>query len=102
MDLYDSCIFIYYLSFFQTIKECTQDMDPTTWNAYQIVSNRARALCYATRQQQFRMKTEYTVNKLVYTTQEQLDTMTEIKVCVLIISFQRTNQILVVRSVPRT
>ena len=55
-------------------------MDPTTWNAYQIVSNRARALCYATRQQQFRMKTEYTVNKLVYTTQEQLDTMDEIKV----------------------
>ena len=77
-------------------------MDPTTWNAYQIVSNRARALCYATRQQQFRMKTEYTVNKLVYTTQEQLDTMTEIKVRVLIISFQRINQILVVRSVPRT
>ena len=77
-------------------------MDPTTWNAYQIVSNRARALCYATRQQQFRMKTEYTVNKLVYTTQEQLDTMTEIKVRVLIISFQRINQILVVRLVPRT
>ena len=77
-------------------------MDPTTWNAYQIVSNRARALCYATRQQQFRMKTEYTVNKLVYTTQEQLDTMTEIKVRVLIISFQRINQILVVSSVPRT
>ena len=66
-------------------------MDPTTWNAYQIVSNRARALCYATRQQQFRMKTEYTVNKLVYTTQEQLDTMTEIKVRVLIISFQIIN-----------
>ena len=77
-------------------------MDPTTWNAYQIVSNRARALCYATRQQQFRMKTEYTVNKLVYTTEEQLDTMTEIKVRVLIISFQRINQILVVRLVPRT
>lgn len=77
-------------------------MDPTTWNAYQIVSNRARALCYATRQQQFRMKTEYTVNKLVYTTQEQLDTMTEIKVRILIISFQRINQILVVSSVPRT
>ena len=55
-------------------------MDGTTWNTYQIVSNRARALCYATRQQQFRMKTENVVNKLVYTTQEQLTTMEDIKV----------------------
>ena len=59
-------------------------MDPTTWNAYQIVSNRARAICYATRQQQFRMKAEYTVNKLVHTTENQVHAMYEIKVKIVI------------------
>lgn len=55
-------------------------MDPTIWNAYQIVSNRARAICYATRQQQFRLKTEYTVNNLLSTTQEQMEAMKLLKV----------------------
>ena len=55
-------------------------MDATTWNAYQIVSNRARAICYATRQAQFRMKTEYTVNQLVHATLGQLNTMKQIEV----------------------
>ena len=64
----------------QSIAECTQDMDPTTWNAYQIVANRARAVCYSTRQQQFRMKTEMTVNKLVTHTQQQVDTIKQIQV----------------------
>ncbi|KAK7006077.1 hypothetical protein SK128_001222 [Halocaridina rubra] len=30
-----------------TLAECTKNMDPNTWNAYHIVSNRARAVCYA-------------------------------------------------------
>ena len=67
-------------SIFQNIAECTKEMDGTMWNAYQIVSNRARAICYATRQQQFRMKTEHTVNQLVHTTEEQLEAMRDIEV----------------------
>ena len=66
--------------FVQTIAECTRDMDNTVWNAYQIVSNRARAICYNTRQQQFRMKTENTVNKLVYSAQHQVQAMGRLKV----------------------
>lgn len=55
-------------------------MDATVWNAYQIVSNRARAVCYAARQQQFRMRTELTVNALVHTTQDQLVSMKRMEV----------------------
>ncbi|ELT87036.1 hypothetical protein CAPTEDRAFT_223313 [Capitella teleta] len=58
-----------------TLAECTQSMDATVWNAYQIVSNRARAVCYAARQQQFRMRTEMTVNTLVETAESQLLSM---------------------------
>lgn len=58
-----------------TLRECTKNMDQTTWNAYQIVSNRARAICYAARQQQFSAKTEMSVNKLVSTTEYQLNAM---------------------------
>ena len=64
----------------QSIAECTKDMDPVTWNAYQIVSNRARAVCYATRQQHFRMKTEFTVNHLVNAAQEQLNALHKLQV----------------------
>uniref|UniRef100_A0A6P8I3R8 Protein brambleberry-like n=1 Tax=Actinia tenebrosa TaxID=6105 RepID=A0A6P8I3R8_ACTTE len=46
------------------LAQCTSGMDVATWNSYHIISNRARSVCYATRQQQFRLKTEYTVNKL--------------------------------------
>ncbi|RDD44256.1 Protein brambleberry [Trichoplax sp. H2] len=55
-----------------TIGECTQSMDPDTWNAYHIISNRARSVCYATRQQHFRRQTEYTINRLAETSQNQL------------------------------
>ena len=64
----------------QTIAACTASMDPTSWNAYQIVTNRALAVCYATRQQQFRLKTEYSVNKLVHSTSEQLQAMEQLQV----------------------
>ncbi|XP_014896158.1 protein brambleberry isoform X1 [Poecilia latipinna] len=63
-----------------TIKECTADMDPDTWNAYHIVSNRARSVCYAARQQLFRRRAELTVNSLISTATSQLDAMKDLKV----------------------
>lgn len=56
----------------QTLAECTAGMDPAVWNAYHIVSNRARSVCYATRQQQFRKQTEYVVNQLSSSTLQQM------------------------------
>lgn len=55
-------------------------MDSDTWNAYHIVSNRARSVCYATRQQLFRRRAEQTVNALISTATSQLDTMKDLKV----------------------
>ncbi|KAM4628855.1 protein brambleberry [Polymixia lowei] len=62
-----------------TIKQCTADMDSDTWNAYHIVSNRARSVCYATRQQHFRRRAEHTVNALISTATSQLDAMRDLK-----------------------
>ncbi|XP_036378689.1 protein brambleberry [Megalops cyprinoides] len=62
-----------------SIKQCTADMDSDTWNAYHIVSNRARSVCYATRQQHFRRKAELTVNALISTATSQLDAMKDLK-----------------------
>ncbi|XP_066479252.1 protein brambleberry-like [Tiliqua scincoides] len=62
-----------------TLAECTAEMDPDTWTAYHIVSNRARAVCYATRQMQFKRQTEHTVNALVSTAVNQLETMKMLK-----------------------
>ncbi|CAN0403724.1 unnamed protein product [Lampetra planeri] len=62
-----------------SLSQCTAEMDPTTWNAYHIVSNRVRSVCYATRQLQFRQRTEHVVNSLVETAHDQLDTMQRIK-----------------------
>uniref|UniRef100_A0A3P9H0Z5 Brambleberry n=1 Tax=Oryzias latipes TaxID=8090 RepID=A0A3P9H0Z5_ORYLA len=61
------------------IKECTAGMDSDTWNAYLIVSNRARSVCYATRQQLFRRRAEQTVNALISTATSQLDAMKDLK-----------------------
>ncbi|XP_066297264.1 protein brambleberry-like [Branchiostoma lanceolatum] len=62
-----------------SLADCTADMDSDVWNAYHIISNRARSVCYATRQQQFRRKTEQTVNKLVMTADQQVQAMESIK-----------------------
>ncbi|KAM3875821.1 protein brambleberry-like [Diretmus argenteus] len=62
-----------------TLKQCTADMDSDTWNAYHIVSNRARAVCYATRQQHFRRRAEVTVNALISTATSQLHAMKDLK-----------------------
>ncbi|XP_070798046.1 protein brambleberry-like [Pituophis catenifer annectens] len=61
------------------LAECTTGMDPDTWNAYHIVSNRARAVCYATRQMQFKRRAEHTVNALVSTAVGQLEAMKTLK-----------------------
>ncbi|KAI1888808.1 hypothetical protein AGOR_G00172560 [Albula goreensis] len=62
-----------------SLKECTASMDADTWNAYHIVSNRARSVCYATRQLHFRRKAELTVNALIATATSQLDAMKDLK-----------------------
>ncbi|XP_061883484.1 protein brambleberry [Entelurus aequoreus] len=61
------------------IRECTANMDATTWNAYHIVSNRARSVCYAIRQQLFRRRAEHTVNTLISTAANQLSAMEDLK-----------------------
>ncbi|KAJ7376377.1 hypothetical protein OS493_034898 [Desmophyllum pertusum] len=59
--------------------QCTVEMDANTWNSYHIISNRARSICYATRQQQFRMKTEFTVNQLANQAENQMELMTNLQ-----------------------
>ncbi|XP_058840341.1 protein brambleberry-like [Topomyia yanbarensis] len=58
-----------------SLKECTGDMDPDTWNAYHLVTNRAKAVCSSVRHDQFRGLTEITVNKLMDTAHEQIQMM---------------------------
>lgn len=41
-------------------------MDANTWNTYHLITNRAKAVCAAIRQEQFRGLTEITVNKLMH------------------------------------
>ncbi|KAL7302784.1 hypothetical protein TKK_0004825 [Trichogramma kaykai] len=62
-----------------TIKECTSDMDADTWNAYHLMSNRARAVCYASRSNQFRALTEITVNRLMQSAHNQIKTLDSLK-----------------------
>ncbi|CAG0916188.1 unnamed protein product [Notodromas monacha] len=62
-----------------TLRDCTQKMDDNAWNAYHLMSNRARAVCYAARQQQFAVKTELTVNRLVQSTEEHVEGLKSIK-----------------------
>ncbi|XP_014250674.1 protein brambleberry-like isoform X2 [Cimex lectularius] len=52
---------------------CTKDMSPEVWNTYHIMTNRARAVCYAARQQHFRASAEMIINKLVDTTRSHLE-----------------------------
>ncbi|XP_048250366.1 protein brambleberry-like isoform X2 [Haliotis rufescens] len=62
-----------------TLAECTKPMDTTTWNTYQIVSNRARAMCYEAQQAQFHRLTEKTVNNLMTSAHGQTVVMKELK-----------------------
>ncbi|XP_058447838.1 protein brambleberry-like isoform X2 [Malaya genurostris] len=58
-----------------SLKECTTAMDPDTWNAYHLITNRAKAVCASVRHDQFRGLTEMTVNKLMNTAHEQIQMM---------------------------
>ncbi|XP_047354506.1 protein brambleberry-like isoform X1 [Vespa velutina] len=62
-----------------SLKQCTTDMDADMWNAYHLMSNRARAVCYAARSTQFRALTELTVNKLMQTAHSQIKTLISLK-----------------------
>lgn len=55
-------------------------MDAETWNAYHIMNNRARAVCYASRQQQFRALAEMTVNKLMSTAHDHIEALSSLQV----------------------
>lgn len=61
----------------QSLKDCTLGMDANTWNAYHLITNRAKAVCAAIRQDQFRGLAEITVNKLMqsgtYITRNQMN-----------------------------
>ncbi|XP_060066443.1 protein brambleberry-like [Ylistrum balloti] len=58
-----------------TLGRCTENMDGSTWNAYHLMNNRARAMCYATQQQHFRKMTEMAVTKLAVAAKSQLRAM---------------------------
>ncbi|XP_017791205.1 PREDICTED: protein brambleberry-like [Habropoda laboriosa] len=62
-----------------SLKQCTTDMDADMWNAYHLMSNRARAVCYAARSTHFRGLTELTVNKLMQTAHTQIKTLSSLK-----------------------
>ncbi|XP_043674728.1 protein brambleberry-like isoform X2 [Vespula pensylvanica] len=62
-----------------SLKQCTTDMDADMWNAYHLMSNRARAVCYTARSTQFRALTELTVNKLMQTAHSQIKTLMSLK-----------------------
>ncbi|KAJ9599165.1 hypothetical protein L9F63_010342 [Diploptera punctata] len=62
-----------------SLRECTSSMDSDMWNTYHLMNNRARAVCYAARHQQFRAMSEMTVNKLMDSASSQLETMTLLK-----------------------
>lgn len=64
---------------YMTVADCTKAMDPNTWNAYHIVSNRARSVCYAVRQQQFQRQTQFAVNQLALSAEGQLHLMENLK-----------------------
>ncbi len=53
-------------------------MDASTWNAYHIISNRARSVCLATRQEHFKRQTEVAVNQLSVSTLQQLSAVKEL------------------------
>ena len=55
------------------LRHCTAEVDANTWNSYHVIINKARSICYATRQQQFRTKREFTVNQLANQAENQME-----------------------------
>ncbi|KAM0734027.1 Protein brambleberry [Formica fusca] len=62
-----------------SLQQCTTNMDADMWNAYHLMSNRARAVCYAARNTQFRALTELTVNKLMQSARSQIEGLKSLK-----------------------
>ncbi|XP_067005674.2 protein brambleberry [Anabrus simplex] len=62
-----------------TLRQCTSAMDSDMWNTYHLMNNRARAVCYAARHQQFRALSEMTVNKLMNSAHDQIRAMNTLK-----------------------
>lgn len=62
-----------------SLQQCTTHMDADMWNAYHLMSNRARAVCYAARNTQFRALTELTVNKLMKSAHSQIEALSSLK-----------------------
>ncbi|XP_072758730.1 protein brambleberry [Anoplolepis gracilipes] len=62
-----------------SLQQCTTDMDADMWNAYHLMSNRARAVCYTARNTQFRALTELTVNKLMQSAHSQIEALKSLK-----------------------
>lgn len=62
-----------------SLAQCTRDMDPTTWNTYHIISNRARRVCYTVQSQLYRKQTEQTIAKLSQSAFDQLNTLKGIR-----------------------
>lgn len=58
-----------------SLAQCTREMDADTWNAYHLITNRAKAVCTAVRQDQFRGLAELTVNRLMDAAKEQVTLM---------------------------
>lgn len=56
------------------------------WNAYHIMSNRARVVCYAARSVQFRALTKLTANKLMKYAHSQIEALSSLKVIIDFIS----------------
>ncbi|XP_078285959.1 protein brambleberry-like [Rhinoraja longicauda] len=62
-----------------TLVDCTQGMDPATRSAYRIVSDHARALCHAARQQRFTSRAETGANTTAAAPSRLLEVMDILK-----------------------
>ena len=60
-------------------------MDSDTWNAYHIISNRARSICYSMRQTEFRMQAEKTVNHLANAALENVNMLKNLAVRISVV-----------------
>ncbi|XP_022667063.1 protein brambleberry-like isoform X3 [Varroa destructor] len=47
-----------------SLADCTRDMDAPSWTVYQLMSNRALAVCHSVAQHLFRARTELLINRL--------------------------------------
>ncbi|XP_028968883.1 protein brambleberry [Galendromus occidentalis] len=60
-----------------TLAECTKPMDPNSWTVYQLMTNRALALCHSVNQQLFRARVEMLVSHLAIASKDQLGELQE-------------------------